>query len=190
MSNPNCPWIEEADPLIDYYGLNSNSCINKIIDDFPSFNDGQELEKYFLDYDYIIDFCDYAEICHYPLLEEVLNLIETNGRLFWFPWDLSSSKQIVFDYIPPMFIETTVDAGIQDKVSRSFMQMQNGSYAVTNSNHDFYAVVVDGYYAVFLIKKKFHNHISQYLNQWQLLDEKLDILTASYLKKMFYRIDS
>ncbi|MFC0821257.1 hypothetical protein [Moraxella marmotae] len=186
MTHLDLPWIEDNDPLKTYYGQMHLSKIREIVGNFPNFYEKDKLMMHFSNYDYMLDFCIHQPFPYFDLLNCIFKLINHNdNRLFWFPWDYHNTEQIIFEYNPPMIVETNVNIDRLTDVSCSFMQMQNGSYALTDAYQNFYSVVLDGYYAIFLIKKDFINDTKSYKKNWDLAKSYLDKTTYLSLEHMF-----
>ena len=61
------------------------------------------------------------------------------------------------------------------------MQMVNGGYVVADSGENFIAIIIDGYYMLSLICSDLKNKYEIYSKNWELIDEKLDSITADTL---------
>ncbi|GAA5585537.1 hypothetical protein Acal01_00669 [Acinetobacter calcoaceticus] len=190
----NKPWVEDNDPLKEYYGLLDDNELSSFLSLFSEWNKN----NYGLESDIgqvktgiqLLDFFDYSnENCHLSLFE---NLCLTKGgkhkKLYWIP--LSSNGNIIFqDFSPLMIAKTSITKETLDYVSRSFMQMLNGGYIFFDSKCRFVGVVIDGYYMQVYMKKDFMNNVMRpYVKNWDRIDEFLDPLLKKDLIARVHKI--
>ncbi|WP_432480656.1 hypothetical protein [Moraxella sp. ZY200743] len=185
MTHLDHPWINHDDPLRDCYGTINIATIHNIVDAFPKFHQKEQLLKDFTGYYYFVDFCQYNQYPNFDLLHLLFNSIHHKNELFCYPWDYYDSKKIIFEYDPPMMIKTYFDISVLKHISSSFIQMQNGSYALMDKCKNFYSVIFDGYYAIFLIKKTLISNPEHFDKNWHLAENNLDKITYLNFKNMF-----
>ncbi|MFA9485875.1 MULTISPECIES: hypothetical protein [unclassified Moraxella] len=185
MTHLDHPWINHDDPLRDCYGTINIATIHNIVDAFPKFHQKEQLLKDFTGYYYFVDFCQYNQYPNFDLLHLLFNSIHHKNELFCYPWDYYDSKKIIFEYDPPMMIKTYFDISVLQHISSSFIQMQNGSYALMDKCKNFYSVIFDGYYAIFLIKKTLISNPEHFDKNWHLAENNLDKITYLNFKNMF-----
>ena len=172
------PWLDESDPLLNYYGLltlseldhclclldewqklisetkNNTGLCFKLLDFYNRYNEGEE-------------FSIYKKLCQ---------VVDPNDCLLWMPLgDEINDQDLIFQYDPPMIAKTKSDNTVLDAVSRSFMKLQNGGYVVMDSIGGFIGIVIDGYYMLTFIKTEFMNdNFLQYIDKWNCIDGNLD----------------
>ncbi|CAI3124172.1 MULTISPECIES: hypothetical protein [Acinetobacter calcoaceticus/baumannii complex] len=190
----NKPWIEENDPLKEYYGLLDDNELSSFLSLFSEWNKND----YALESDIgqvktgiqLLDFFDYSkESCHLPLFENLCSIMEGESeKLYWIP--LSNNEDIIFqDFSPLMIAKTSITKETLDYVSRSFVQMINGGYIFIDSKCRFVGVVIDGYYMQVYMKKVFMNDVMKpYVKNWEKIDEFLDPLLKKDLIDRVHRI--
>ena len=67
--------------------------------------------------------------------------------------------------------------------------MQNGGYAIIESNLSFIALVVDGYYMQVALDPNFMNdQFQKYLDSWNEIENNLDETTAQCLKHTYFAL--
>lgn len=73
-----------------------------------------------------------------------------------------------------MIVKTPIETKYLDYASRSFLQMQNGEYAIIESNQNFIALVFDGYYMQVALRSNFMNEqLQEYLDNWNKIEKTL-----------------
>lgn len=176
----NKPWIENTDPFKESYGVLDN---NELIDFLSLFHEWNKKE-FVLGTDIskvktgiqLLDFFDYSNgTSHISLFESLCLIMGGEGeRLYWIP--LCSDEDIIFqDFSPPMIAKTLIQKEALDNASRSFMQMLNGGYMFFDSNCRFVGIVIDGYYMYVFMNKVFMSDVlTQYIKNWDKVDEFLD----------------
>ena len=182
----NKPWIEDSDPLKDYYGSLTEDDLDKFFGFFCEWSGSVITQK--LDVCEIkkgiklLDFSDnYNEICQFSLYDKICSLM-VGGNLYWIP--ISDKNNILFEkYTPCMIAKTPIKTEIMAYVQRSFLQMQNGGYMIFDSEFRFVGVVVDGYYMLVFIRKEFFNNnvMEKYVENWNKIDDFLDPLLKNDL---------
>ncbi|WP_216070870.1 hypothetical protein [Acinetobacter haemolyticus] len=86
-----------------------------------------------------------------------------------------------------MIAKTPIETKYLDYASRSFLQMQNGGYAIIESNKNFIALVIDGYYMQVALHSNFMNEqFQKYLDSWNDIEKNLDETTAQCLSQAYY----
>lgn len=174
------PYIHD-DKLMPYYHTNHHdvkmvcAIINDLIDNAPIFkapiND---------DYHHLLDFANIHAKCQFELFEKICHCLNSD-TLTWFVFG-GDNPYLFNEFDPPMIAKTPNQASMLQKVSVSFMQMQNGAYVVFDDNRQFYAIIVDGYYMMCLLHKSIHiEHLEYYLKNWQKIETQLDSTTAQSL---------
>nr|WP_127245516.1 hypothetical protein [Neisseria meningitidis] len=182
------PWIEDNDPLKPYYGKLSNKEYTDISNIFTLWIN----HKNYIDPSIIsknkklnlLDFSNrYKEKCNQSLYELLCeSLKQTDGYLYWLPMNNVKSENIFAAYSPEMIAKTPIEAKYLDYASRSFLQMQNGGYAIVESNLNFIALVIDGYYMQVALHSNFMNEkFQEYLDSWNEIEKNLDEITAQCL---------
>lgn len=185
MIHHNTPYIDEYDPLINYYGQINQKQILDIINKFPDFRNKDIISSLLLDYTLLLDFYDINLPHQYNIFKDIFKILPQNNNVFCFAWDYKEIEKIIFDYEPPMIIKYNTNIDILSKLSQSFMQIQTGAFALVDDNKEFYSIVVDGYYCITLLRKKHINIISKYLKNFNDIDKRVDEITALSLKEMF-----
>ncbi|WP_227061434.1 FAD-binding oxidoreductase [Acinetobacter pittii] len=190
----NKPWIEENDPLKEYYGLLNDNELSSFLSLLIEWNKND----YSLESDIgqvktgiqLLDFFDYSnESCPLSLFENLCSIMGGEiEKLYWIP--LSNNEDIIFqDFSPLMIAKTSITKEMLDCVSRSFMQMLNGGYMFIDSNCRFVGVVIDGYYMQVYMKKDFMDDVMKpYIKNWEKIDEFLDPLLIKDLIDRVHRI--
>lgn len=176
------PYLDNSDFLSQYYHQVSdkdiqsvNDTIHNLIANTPTFktpiND---------DYHHLLDFANIHAKCQFELFEKICHCL--NGdTLTWFVFG-GDNPYLFNEFDPPMIAKTPNQVSMLQKVSVSFMQMQNGAYVVFDDNRQFYAIIVDGYYMVCLLHKSIHiEQLEHYLKNWQKIETRLDSTTAQSL---------
>ncbi|UIJ77512.1 hypothetical protein [Acinetobacter sp. SH20PTE14] len=182
------PWIEDNDPLKPYYGKLSNKEYTDISNIFTLWIN----HKNYIDPSIIsknkklnlLDFSNrYKEKFNQALYELLCeSLKQTDGYLYWLPMNNVKSENIFAAYSPAMIAKTPIEAKYLDYTSRSFLQMQNGGYAIVESNLNFIALVIDGYYMQVALHSNFMNEkFQEYLDSWNEIEKNLDEITAQCL---------
>lgn len=190
----NKPWIEENDPLKEYYGLLNDNELSSFLSLLSEWNKND----YSLESDIgqvktgiqLLDFFDYSnESCPLSLFENLCSIMGGEiEKLYWIL--LSNNEDIIFqDFSPLMIAKTSITKEMLDCVSRSFMQMLNGGYMFIDSNCRFVGVVIDGYYVQVYMKKDFMDDVMKpYIKNWEKIDEFLDPLLIKDLIDRVHRI--
>lgn len=190
----NKPWIEENDPLKEYYGLLDGNELSSFLILFSKWNKND----YALESDIgqvktgiqLLDFFDYSnESCPLSLFENLCSIMGGEiEKLYWIP--LSNNEDIIFqDFSPLMIAKTSITKEMLDCVSRSFMQMLNGGYMFIDSKCRFVGLVIDGYYMQVYMKKDFMDDVMKpYVKNWEKIDEFLDPLLKKDLIDRVHRI--
>ncbi|ODL96853.1 hypothetical protein AXH23_04190 [Acinetobacter pittii] len=190
----NKPWIEENDPLKEYYGLLNDNELSSFLSLLSEWNKND----YSLESDIgqvktgiqLLDFFDYSnESCPLSLFENLCSIMGGEiEKLYWIP--LSNNEDIIFqDFSPLMIAKTSITKEMLDCVSRSFMQMLNGGYMFIDSNCRFVGVVIDGYYMQVYMKKDFMDDVMKtYIKNWEKIDEFLNPLLIKDLIDRVHRI--
>lgn len=190
----NKPWIEENDPLKEYYGLLNDNELSSFLSLLSEWNKND----YSLESDIgqvktgiqLLDFFDYSnESCPLSLFENLCSIMRGEiEKLYWIP--LSNNEDIIFqDFSPLMIAKTSITKEMLDCVSRSFMQMLNGGYMFIDSNCRFVGVVIDGYYMQVYMKKDFMDDVMKpYVKNWEKIDEFLDPLLKKDLIDRVHRV--
>lgn len=187
----NKPWIENNDPIKKNYGLLDDKELSNFLILFSEWNKDNHIS----DSDVgkvkvgiqLLDFFDYSnESCHVSLFENLCLIMGgEKERLYWIP--ICSGENIIFqDFSPFMIAKTIIAKETLDNVSRSFMQMLNGGYMFFDSKCRFVGIVIDGYYMLVYMKKEFISDVmTQYIKNWDRIDEFLDPLLK---KDLFARV--
>lgn len=179
------PWIEESDPLKPYYGRLSNQEYTDISNLFTLWiNHSNYINPLIISENKKINLLDYSdnynEKCNQHLYEMLCeSLKQTDGYLYWLPINNEKNKNIFATYYPAMIAKTPIEVKYLNYASRSFLQMQNGGYVIIESNLNFIALVVDGYYMQVALHSNFMNEqFQKYLDSWNKIEKKLDETTA------------
>lgn len=176
----NKPWIENTDPFKERYGLLDNNELMNFLNLFYEWNKdesilGTDIHKVKTGIQ-LLDFFDYNnETTNITLFENLCLIMGgENEILYWIP--LCNNEDITFqNFSPPMIAKTSIEKEALENASRSFMQMLNGGYIFFDSNCRFIGIVIDGYYMYVFMKKEFMSDVfTQYINNWDKVDEFLD----------------
>lgn len=187
------PWIEDSDPLKPYYGKLSNQEYTDISNIFTLWiNHNNYINPSVISKNKKLNLLDYSnkykEKCNqdlYDLLCESLK--QTDGYLYWLPINNTKNENIFAAYSPAMIAKTPIETKYLDYASRSFLKMQNGGYAIIESNLNFIALVVDGYYMQVALHSNFMNEqFQEYLDSWNEIEKKLDETTAQCLSQAYF----
>ncbi|MGE8653469.1 MAG: hypothetical protein ACN6NV_06930 [Acinetobacter gandensis] len=187
------PWIEDSDPFKPYYGKLSKQENTYISNTFNLWiNHNNYINPSVISKNKNLNLLDYSnkynEKCNqglYELLCESLN--QTDGYLYWLPLNNAINENTFTAYSPIMIAKTPIDAKYLDYASRSFLQMQNGGYAIIESNLNFIALVVDGYYMQVALHSNFMNlQFQKYLDNWSEIEKNLDETTAQCLSQAYF----
>lgn len=183
----NRPWFEESDPIKDFYGNLDEEDIKWICNLLKNVDLCQA--KFNLNTDVhttrvqILDFSDYyGKPYQFELLSNLIDdFYHADQHLFWLPLNNDCSENAFEKFEPLMIAKTPMDIIYLEKVSQSMMQMVNGGYVVADSGENFIAIIIDGYYMLSLICSDLKNKYEIYSKNWELIDEKLDSITADTL---------
>lgn len=181
LMNMPTPYVHD-DGLVSYYHATYHDAwavcaiIDELLGNTPTFKTPIPHQ-----YHHLLDFANVHADCQFALFAKICEGIKA-GMLTWFVFG-GDNPYLFHEFNPPMIAKTPNQASILQKVSGSFMQMQNGSYVVFDDNRQFYAIIVDGYYMVCLLHKNLQiENLEHYLDNWQRIDECLDTTTATLLK--------
>ncbi|KAA8734855.1 FAD-binding oxidoreductase [Acinetobacter qingfengensis] len=186
----NKPWID-GDPLRDYYGLLTKYDLDWFLNFFNQWNTNNTLSDLNIleikDGIKLLDFSEnYNDFCQFTLYEKLCYFMGNNEQyIYWIP--ISNNEDRVFeDYEPLMIAKIPFRVEDMNSVRRSFMQMQNGGYMMLDSKSRFVSIIVDGYYMlVFLSKKYMNEDLLPYIENWKLVDDNLDdILKEDLFKRL------
>ncbi|ENU32027.1 hypothetical protein F991_00140 [Acinetobacter sp. CIP-A165] len=193
MSIKNKPWVEDSDPLKPYYGKLTNKEYINISKIFNLWiNNHNYIDPSIIAENKKVNLLDYYnrydEECGqslYKMLCEVLKY--TDGYLYWLPIDNAENHSTFEEYFPAMIAKTPIDIRYLDYTSRSFLQIQNGGYAIIESNLNFIALILDGnYMQVALDTKLMNGRFQKYLDNWHQIRKNLDEITAKCLSKAYF----
>lgn len=177
------PFLDDFDELKPFYGKLSHQeidLVNNVIENLSS--EKPKFEKTIDEnYHHLLDFSDVNNNeCQFSLFKEICKKI--NGELYWFVFGDNNNPYLFNEFEPPMIAKTPCHFDILEKVSSSFMQMQNGAFVVFDKHKQFYAIIVDGYYMVCLLNKSIAiDNLQNYLDNWHKIDKNLDEVTANLL---------
>lgn len=186
------PWIEGSDPLKPYYGKLNNKEYTDISKIFNLWvNHHNYINTSIIANNNKVNLLDYSghynEKCSqslYQLLCQTLN--NADSYLYWLPINNVKNKNIFAAYSPAMIAKTPIETRYLDYASRSFLQMQNGGYAIIESNQNFIALVVAGYYMqVALCSNYMNEQFQEYLDNWNEIEKNLDEITAQCLLEAY-----
>ncbi|ENU61237.1 hypothetical protein F980_03144 [Acinetobacter lwoffii NIPH 715] len=187
------PWIEDSDPLKPYYGKLSNQEYTDISNIFILWiNHNNYINPSVISKNRKLNLLDYSskynEKCNQDLYELLCeSLKQTDGYLYWLPINNAKNENTFAAYSPAMIAKTPIEAKYLDYASRSFLQMQNGGYAIIESNLNFIALVVDGYYMQVALHSNFMNEqFQEYLDSWNEIEKNLDETTAQCLSQAYF----
>lgn len=182
------PWIEQSDPLKDFYGLLDQNEIVSIYDIIKKVNISHATfysANLCKDEILLLDFSDYYNKSYqFELLSKLIeNFYHVDHFLYWLPLnsDVDISEYTFNQFVPLMIAKTPMEIKFLDKVSRSMMQMISGGYVVVDSQKNFIAIIIDGYYMLALINDKFSVKYEKYIKNWSFIEENLDPITAKSL---------
>lgn len=174
----NKPWIEDNDPIKEYYCLLTDE--DKVF--FQSFFENW-YNRTSRDFDIkniksgkkLLEFSDnYNEYCQFTMYEKICSLLDDGEYIYWIP--MTDSKERLFaDYEPMMIAKTPIKINIMNSVRRSFMQMLKGEYMLFDSQKRFISIVVDGYYMLMFLKNEYMNdEFVRYIENWDSINNNLD----------------
>lgn len=176
-------FLDHFDELQPFYGSICDKQIDLVKDVIANLLDTKPIFKQPIDnnYHYLLDFSDFDnDDCQFLLFKEICQKL--NGDLYWFVFGDDNNPQLFDEFEPPMIARTDCNFDILEKVSSSFMQMQNGAFVVFDEHKQFYAIIVDGFYMVCLLNKSIAiDNLQTYLDNWHKIDDNLDEVTAKLL---------
>ncbi|MGK9156207.1 hypothetical protein KXS08_13630 [Acinetobacter radioresistens] len=187
------PWVDDRDPLKPYYGKLNNKEYTDISKIFTLWiNHHNYINPLIIANNKKVNLLDYSdhynEKCSqslYQLLCEKLN--KTVGYLYWLPINNTKNENIFATYSPAMIAKTPIETKYLNYASRSFLQTQNGGYAIIESNQNFIALVVDGYYMQVALHSNFiDKQFKKYLDNWNEIKKNLDETTAQCLSEAYF----
>ena len=176
------PFLDDLDRLKLFYGSICDNEIKLVKDIIAKLLDKKPIFKQPIDgYHHLLDFSDFKNNdCQFLLFKEVCQKL--NGNLYWFVFGDENNPELFDEFELPMIAKTDCNFDILEKVSSSFMQMQNGAFVVFDEHKEFYAIIVDGYYMVCLLNKSIAiDNLQNYLDNWHKIDKNLDEVTANLL---------
>lgn len=186
MQHPEQPWVDDQDPFIDYYGLIDKSELQFVRENFASLSGSSpvfnhlmiDFNRYYL----LLDFSDYFNDESQFLLYKDLCSVNNNAFLYWLPLDNYKDEFLFENYMPKMIAKTPRNNKVLKKASLSFMQMQNGGLFLMEESGLFFAIIVDGYYMMALVDKKYDiGNINAYLENWSVFEHRLDTNCSNIL---------
>ncbi|WP_243897170.1 hypothetical protein [Acinetobacter haemolyticus] len=193
MNMKNEPWIEDCDPLKPYYGKLSNQEYTYVSEIFTLWiNHHNHINPKVISKNKKLNLLDYSNKysgkCSQNLYEILCETLKhTDGYLYWLPINNVKNDNIFASYSPAMIAKTPIETKYLDYASRSFLQMQNGGYAIIESNKNFIALVIDGYYMQVALHSNFMNEqFQKYLDSWNDIEKNLDETTAQCLSQAYY----
>ncbi|USE84310.1 hypothetical protein [Acinetobacter tibetensis] len=187
------PWIEDCDPLKPYYGKLSNQEYTNISKIFTLWiNHHNHIDPSVIHKNKKLNLLDYSNKYNGKCSQDLYQLLceslkQTDGYLYWLPINSIKNKNTFSAYSPAMIAKTPIKTRYLDYASRSFLQMQNGGYAIIESNLNFIALVADGYYMQVALDPSFMNdQFQKYLDSWNEIENNLDETTAQWLSQAYY----
>ena len=180
------PWIEDNDPIKDFYDCLNEEEIAWLYGVVSAVNLNQATFNtiFFPNKVQLLDFSNYYNKPYqFELLSDLINKFNHVGSfLFWLPLNNDCSKNEFEKFEPLMIAKTPMNIMYLKKVSQSMMQMMNGGYFVADSGNNFIAIIVDGYYMLALVDdNNLPIKYEKYLKNWILIEENLDSITAKPL---------
>ncbi|WP_044737856.1 hypothetical protein [Acinetobacter tandoii] len=189
------PWIEDCDPLKPYYGRLSNQEYTNISKIFTLWiNHHNHIDPSVIHKNKKLNLLDYSNKYNGKCSQDLYQLLceslkQTDGYLYWLPINSVKNKNTFAAYTPAIIAKTPIETKYLDYASRSFLQMQNGGYAIIESNLSFIALVVDGYYMQVALDPNFMNdQFQKYLDSWNEIENNLDETTAQCLKHTYFAL--